>query len=77
MLVPDEAVTAKFLVTTDEIQIGANSAIQFWSLIFLETTRCKQLGTLELIQAAVMEWNTTHPPKRRRIGDATVFDVQD
>ena len=25
---------------------------------------------LELIQAAMMEWNMTHPPKRRRIGDA-------
>jgi len=152
MLVPDEAAAAKFLVTTDEIQIGAISAIQFGSPIYLETTRCKQLawwerkqcfaaragskrfdekhllellrpiGTtasqistvenaevapvllgepvhlrdfdhkgkshhvclrrpvelvvreqhmLELIHTAVMEWNTRHPPKRRRIGDAT------
>ncbi len=161
MLVPDEAVAAKFLVTTDEIQIGAISAIRFGSPIHLETTRCKQLAwwnrnqcfaarvggkrfdeehlltlepvefidtasqisqakdverskrtsaevatvllgepvklrafdrndrsqnvclrrpkevvareqhMLELIQTAVMEWNTKHPPKRRRIGDAT------
>ena len=151
MLVPDEAAAAKFLVTTDEIQIGAISAVQFGSPIYLETTRCKQLawwerkqcfaaragskrfdekhllellrpiGTtasqistvenaevapvllgepvhlrdfdhkgkshhvclrrpvelvvreqhmLELIHTAVMEWNTRHLPKRRRIGDA-------
>jgi len=155
MLVPDEAAAAKFLVTTDEIQIGTISTIQFGSAIYLETTHCKQLawwernqcfaaragskrfdekhlltlepvellrpiGTtasqistvatvllgepvqlrafdhkdnkdrslhvclrrpeelvareqhmLELIQTAMMEWNTRHSPKRRRIGDAT------
>lgn len=44
MLVPKEAMAAKFLVTTDEVQVGA---IHFWEAIHLETKRCKQLAWWE------------------------------
>lgn len=44
MLVPEEAMAAKFLVTTDEVQVGT---IHFWEAIHLETTRCKQLAWWE------------------------------
>jgi hypothetical protein len=44
MLVPEEAMAAKFLVTTDEVQVGT---IHFREAIHLETTRCKQLARWE------------------------------